>query len=492
MLEAAELGRKISKAEYREHVPKLREELIELQLRLRDARFTVVVMIDGDDRWGCNEVLNLLHEWLDPRHLEANAFDEPTDEERERPLFWRYWRALPSHGRIGTFLRGWTMQAIVDRLRERLDEDGLDRMIRRIGSFEAALVADGALLIKFWLHLPPAERERRLKASRKDRDKLWGISKADWKIHENYEHARPIAEKVLRGTDRAEAPWHIVESTDREYRNLKVAETLRGILGRRLDTALQGSAAGKPAAPSRTPRDPVTLLDQVDLSREMPREGYERALARWQARLHRGARQAKDAGVSSVLVFEGWDAAGKGGVIRRLTAAMDAPLYRVVRIGAPTPEESAYHYLWRFWRRLPRAGRMQIFDRSWYGRVLVERVEGFASEGEWRRAYSEINDFEEQLCEHAVVLLKFWLHIDPDEQLRRFRAREETPFKRHKITEEDYRNRARRQDYELSAGEMIECTSSEYAPWHLVAANDKRWARIEVLKTVCRALEKAL
>jgi polyphosphate kinase 2 (PPK2 family) len=193
-----------------------------------------------------------------------------------------------------------------------------------------------------------------------------------------------------------------------------------------------------------------------------------------------------------VLLFEGWDAAGKGGVIRRITAAMDPELYHVVPIAAPTEEECARHYLWRFWRYLPRAGRVLIFDRSWYGRVLVERVEGLTPALAWQRAYSEINDFEQQLYHHGMIVLKFWLHIDPDEQMKRFQTRQETPYKKYKLTEEDYRNREKWRDYERAVHDMVERTSTIYAPWHLVASNDKRWARICVLRTYCRALKQRL
>ncbi len=224
----------------------------------------------------------------------------------------------------------------------------------------------------------------------------------------------------------------------------------------------------------------------------MTDEAYEKKLRRYQETLARLTRKSGKHGLSAVLAFEGWDAAGKGGVIRRLTKPLDSARYRVIPIAAPTEEERAHHYLWRFWRRLPRAGHWTIFDRSWYGRVLVERLEGFATEEEWRRAYAEINEFEEMLVRRGVLLLKFWIHISPEEQLRRFKAREKVPFKKYKITAEDYRNRDRWNAYELAADEMIQRTSGSYARWNLVSGNDKRWARIQVLKTTCRELRAAL
>ncbi len=230
----------------------------------------------------------------------------------------------------------------------------------------------------------------------------------------------------------------------------------------------------------------------MDLSKQLEKDDYEKKLHRLWGRLAELSEKAHKTGMSSVFAFEGWDAAGKGGAIRRLTRAMDAAHYRVIPIAAPTDEELAHHYLWRFWRHVPRAGHVAIFDRSWYGRVLVERIEAFAAEDEWKRAYAEINDFEGQLADRGVLVLKFWIHLSEEEQLRRFKAREKVPFKKYKITPDDYRNRERRNDYELAANEMIQRTSTQYAKWHLVAANDKRWARIEVLKTVCRSMAKAL
>ena len=193
-----------------------------------------------------------------------------------------------------------------------------------------------------------------------------------------------------------------------------------------------------------------------------------------------------------VAVFEGNDGAGKGSSIRRVTSALDARCYDNVSVAAPTEEECAQPYLWRFWRHLPRRGRFTFFDRSWYGRVLVERIEGFCSEADWMRAYSEINDFESRLSRHETVVVKFWLAISKDEQLRRFKQREKTPFKRFKITDEDWRNREKWDAYETAVCDMVDRTSTAGAPWTLVEANNKYFARIKVLKTLCAAVEAAL
>jgi polyphosphate kinase 2 (PPK2 family) len=228
------------------------------------------------------------------------------------------------------------------------------------------------------------------------------------------------------------------------------------------------------------------------MTKSLTKEEYSEKLKKYQARLNLLHRKARSKKISTILVFEGWDAAGKGGAIRRTTAALDARDYQVIPIAAPTDEELAHHYLWRFWRHLGRAGRVTIFDRSWYGRVLVERIEGFAGEKEWRRSYAEINNFERELVEHGIVLLKFWVNITKDEQEARFKARQEISYKRWKLTEEDWRNRERWDDYEIAVNDMVGQTSTRIAPWVLVEGNCKRYSRIKVLKTICSRLEERL
>jgi polyphosphate:AMP phosphotransferase len=493
MFDAVELGKKVGKAGYREQVPALRTRLLNLQFDLREREFPLVVLLSGNDRVACNEVLNLMHEWMDPRHVQAAAWAEVTDEERRRPLFWRYWRLMPPRGSIGVFLHAWTAEAIVRRLMKQIDDAGYARLLEHARSLERELVADGASIVKLWFHLPEKRMKRRLEsAAAGEEPRMLMTRKESRTLLRRYDRFVELMEDAVRSTSAPEAPWQLIESTDARHRNLAAMRLIEDELTRRL--------AEKPARPRRVRRkkkaagvaDPLTVLDRVDLAAALGKDKYEKALRRWQKKLGRLARRAHHARLATVLVFEGWDAAGKGGLIRRMTAAMDASFYRVIPIAAPTDEERARHYLWRFWRQLPRDGYFTIFDRSWYGRVMVERVEGFAREEEWKRAYSEINDFEEQICEHGTVLLKFWLHIDPDEQLARFKAREQTPFKQYKITDEDYRNRERWSEYEQAVDEMIARTDGKRAPWHVLAANDKRWARVEGLRILCRSLSRAL
>jgi polyphosphate:AMP phosphotransferase len=501
MLEAVEIGSRLSKEEYEKRKPELREDLVLLQNRFRSSGRSMLIVVGGDDRPGCDEVINLLNSWLDPRFVETNAFGEPTAEELARPRFWRYWRVLPARGRIGVFSGEWTLRAIVDRLRGKDDEDDFRPRIERIRRFEDMLADDGTIILKFWLHMPRKQLKKRLKEAEKDRAKYPRSREVDRMVYKRYDRVMEIAEEAIEKTSTGHAPWIAVESVCDRHRDVSVAEAIRDALRAHLDGEGSSGKAAKTAKavkavnadrPKGRRRNPHTILDEVDLSKRLSDAKYDDLLAREQARLHELALKLVRKGRSAVLVFEGWDAAGKGGAVRRLVEALYAQMYRIVPIAAPSEEERAHHYLWRFWRHLPGAGRVLIFDRSWYGRVLVERVEGFASREEWGRAYDEINDFEEQMVERGWLVSKFWVHISKDEQLRRFKERESTAFKRFKITEEDFRNRKRWNDYEVAVNEMVARTSTPSARWHIVPGNDKKYARIHVLRTVADGLKRIL
>jgi polyphosphate:AMP phosphotransferase len=473
MFEAAELGRKTDKAEYEAALPELRSRLLAAQRALRNTGRAVIIIVSGVEGAGKSEVVNRLHEWLDARGLTTHAFWRDSDETRERPRYWRFWRALPPRGTIGILFGSWYTQPIIDRVFEKSRRADLDRELQRIVSFERMLIEDGAVIIKLWFHLPKDEAKRKRK-----KDSVFG------RFAKMYDSFAAVSERAIRMTDTADAPWRIVEATDQRFRDLTVG---RIVLESLENLPARGTRpAEETALPSGEKKD--TVLDGVDLSGTITPKKYERDLEKLQSEVAKRAWKAWDKGRSTVILFEGWDAAGKGGAIRRLIAPIDARLYRVISIAAPTDEERAQQYLWRFWRQLPRDGAITLYDRSWYGRVLVERVEGFARTDEWSRAYHEINDFEEQLVEHGMVLVKFWLHISREEQLRRFEERQRIAFKQHKITDEDWRNREKWEPYELAVHDMISRTSSAIAPWTIVAANDKRLARVQVLETVVDAL----
>jgi len=498
MFETAELGRKVSKEEYEKEVPGLRVALLQAQEKLKSAKFPVLILVNGADGTGKGEVVNLLHEWMDPRFLLTYTFAAPSEEEAQRPEFWRFWRALPPKGRIGIFFGSWYTRPILQRAYGETRRRDLEADVQRIRAFEKELVDDGYLIIKFWFHLRKKDQKARMKELEDDPATSWRVTKTDWKHFKMYDRFREICEDVVRQTSTGDAPWHVVEARDRRFQSLTVGRTLLDLIGKCLGAAAPAPAplpraGGRAERPGGRPGErTVSILDKLDLTLKVPDRKYDEELPRLQGRLNRLVRQAKQEGRSSILLFEGWDAAGKGGAIRRVAGALDARDYRVVSFAAPTEEERAHHYLWRFWRHLPGGGRVLIFDRSWYGRVLVERVEGFAKPPEWARAYEEINDFEDQLAEHGYVFLKYFLHISPAEQLRRFKEREGTPWKRFKITEEDYRNRAKWDAYEEAVNEMVERTSTEAAPWTLVESNDKRHTRLKVLGAFCDRLEKEL
>ncbi len=506
MFRTAELGRKVPKTEFKAREITLRQELLEAQQDLRNLgnKFPVILVFAGVDGAGKGETVNILNEWMDPRWLVTRAYGEPSDEERERPEYWRYWRDLPPNGQIGMFLSSWYSQPVLDRAYGLINEAEFDEKLDRVIAFENELAADGAIILKFWMHLGREAQKKRLKTLGKDPLLHWRVTEKDWQHWRMYDEFIDAAERTIMRTSTGEAPWSIVEGGDANYRSLTVGESLRDTLRKRIDAARleaelkqQVKAAEIPAEPEAAQQEPasesvLTVLDTLDMSLHLTKQKYKKELKELQARLNLLHRRAREENVSAVLVFEGPDAAGKGGAIRRITAALDSRNYQVTPIAAPTDEERAHHYLWRFWRHVSRAGRFTLFDRSWYGRVLVERVEGFATEAEWRRAYAEINDFEEQLTQHGIVLLKFWVHISKDEQLARFKAREETPHKRWKLTDEDWRNREKWDDYALAVNDIVEHTSTRTAPWILVEGNDKLYARTKVIRSLCDALEKAL
>jgi AMP-polyphosphate phosphotransferase len=489
MFEAAELGHEISKAEYEKEVPLLRAGLLQAQRDLMAARVPLVLIVSGADGAGKSETVNRLHEWFDPRGLETNVFGPLTEEERDRPAYWRFWLSLPARGRVGMFFGSWYTDPIIRRTYRQSGGADFDRSLSRIEFFEQQLAQDGALIVKLWLHLSKKAQKKRLTKLEGDPKTRWRVGPTDWKHFKLYDRFVKYSEEALQRTDTGFAPWNVIEATDDRYREIAVGRTVLDAIKARLSEKKAETALPKKAVSAG---DVVSVLDRVDLKQTISSKDYDRKLAQLQGKLNRLARAAWEKKVSSVLVFEGWDAAGKGGTIRRLTSAMDARLYRVVPIAAPTDEERAHQYLWRFWRHIPRAGRVTIFDRSWYGRVLVERVEGFAREDEWKRSFQEINEFEDQLVEHGTMVTKFWVHISKDEQLRRFKERQKTEFKQYKITDEDWRNRKQWEAYEGAINEMVVRTSTRGAPWVIVAGNDKRFARIQVLETVCGRLEKAL
>lgn len=492
MFESAELGHRIDKKSYDKEVSALREALLEAQIEMAKlAKFQVIILVGGVDGAGRGETVNLLNAWMDPRYLQTHGMGDPSDEELDRPMMWRFWRELPPKGRIGIFLGSWYTQPIISRVYRQSKVADLDQSLESAKRLETMLADEGALILKFWMHLSRDKQKKRLKLLEADPKTRWRVTKRDWAHFKLYDKFYVVSESVIRHTSTAEAPWTIVEGFDANYRSLTVGKTILDVIRKRLDTI--GKEVPEISAPPPLPSiDNLDILKTLDLGQKISKQDYLNELERFQGKLALLTRSAKFKNITVITMFEGNDAAGKGGAIRRITGALDARYYNVIPISAPTEEERAQPYLWRFWRHIPRRARMTIFDRSWYGRVLVERVEKFCSEADWMRAYSEINDFEAQLVRHNIIVVKFWLSISKDEQLKRFKARKAIAFKHFKLTPDDWRNRDKWDEYEQAVCDMVDRTSTEISPWTLIEANDKYFARIKVLKTLCQRIETAI
>jgi polyphosphate:AMP phosphotransferase len=507
MFESAELGHKVDNATYDKQTKKLRPELLQAQYDLLACKaFPVVVLVNGVDGAGKGETVNLLNEWLDPRHIRSTAFGPPSEEEKMRPPMWRFWRALPPKGKIGVLFGNWYTDPINGRVEHELSGSELPAAIERVRRFERLLTDDGALIVKLWFHLSKKAMKKRLEELESDKLTRWRVTKDDWKNFDHYDRFAKISERVLRETSSGDAPWVVIDGSDPNYRAITAAKTLLGAINGRLAEARAVGVADKRAARRKrtgaadasTEAGPVfeavdtsLILKELKFEERLSKEKYQTKIVKVQGDLAKLTRTSKMREHSVVVVFEGMDAAGKGGAIRRVTGALDARQYEVVPVAAPSDDERAQPYLWRFWKNIPHLGRLTIFDRSWYGRVLVERVEGFATQASWTRAYAEINDFEEQLTEAGAIVVKVWLAITKEEQLRRFEEREHTKFKQYKITPDDWRNRKKWDDYIVAGGDMIDRTSTSFAPWHVIEANDKHLARVRVIEAISERMKLA-
>ncbi len=491
MLETVDLQASLDKNEYKDAMAALDLRLAQLQRKLREIGRPVRIVFEGWDASGKGSVLNRLLQPMDPRGFKVYHVAPPTALEQMFPPMRRYWLMLPSYGRIAIFNHSWYRQVFNARVEAEASEEdrqtNLKESFEHIRVFERQLADNGALILKFFLHISKKEQKKRFKQLKKDPAFAWKVGKAERWQNKNYDAYLAAAEDMLRETSTPYAPWTLVSATDYKFRDVQVAETLCAAFEQAVEVTPRATTTLHYNAPRR-----ISPLDRVDLTLEMDKEEYKQRLPELQAELRRLQHLCFLNRTPVVLVYEGWDAAGKGGNIRRLTQELDPRGYEVIPVGAPEGEEKQHHYLWRFWRALPKAGHITIFDRSWYGRVLVERVEGFATDDQWNRAYREINEFETQLVEYGAVVQKFWLHISKEEQLQRFESRQQTDYKQWKITDEDWRNRERWDDYWVAVSDMIDRSSTARAPWTIIEANDKRYARVKVLETVISGLKRRL
>ena len=519
MLEKVDLTKKISKEEYKEKMPQLESKLGRLQRECKALGIPVLIVFEGFGAAGKGLQIGHLIQSMDPRGFEVHPFKNETEEERMHPFMWRFWTKTPARGRIAIFDGSWYRKVLIDRFEKRTKAKDLPAAFHSINSFEQQLADDGNLIIKLFLDIDKKEQKKRFDKLAKNKETAWRVSQGDRERNAHYDEYAALMEDMLFNTDTDYAPWTIVESMDRRFATLKIYTTVIKAMADQIEKVQQQNIAKAVEKADKAEAEgvvrkketngdeieeiareadaqmkdlQVSILSKADLSLSYTREEYKEKLDKLQKKMDKLHGELYRRRIPVVLGFEGWDAGGKGGAIKRLTAKMDARGYVVNPTASPNDIEKAHHYLWRFWRAMPKDGHVAIFDRTWYGRVMVERIEGFCTTEEWKRAYKEINDMEKDLYNAGAIVIKFWMHIDKDEQERRFKERQENPEKQWKITDEDWRNREKWDQYEDAVNEMLMRTSTDYAPWVVVEGNSKYYARVKVLQTVVDAIEKRL
>jgi len=495
MLSSFELKNPMTKEEYKAVAEGLRADLSLLQHQIRDAKIPVIILFEGWGAAGKGTLISDVLQNLDPRSFKVHSTLPPTEEEKRRPWLHRHWCGIPEKGRMSILDRSWYPEASISRAEDGLsDREALSRFAQ-INVFERQLTDNGYVILKFFLHISKKKQKKRLDALASRSETAWRATKVDWKRHKEYDRYFSLFDEMLEATSTVYAPWHILSGQEHYAARYSLYRIIIDTLHEALDkkAAASPKVSKRPTAPRSVPGFTLVNMPKlaaVTLDKTLEPEAYKELLKKRQKKLSELHNVLYKEKIPVIIAYEGWDAAGKGGNIKRLTAALDPRGYEVVPIASPTPTELAHHYLWRFWQHIPKDGHVAVFDRTWYGRLMVERLEGFATEEEWKRAYREINEFEHTLHEWGAIILKFWLHIDKDEQLRRFKEREAIPEKNWKITPEDWRNRDKWDAYEVAVNDMLRLTSTDFAPWTIVESQDKKYGRIKTIDAFIDAVEK--
>ena len=488
MLKDFARANKPEKDEIKLHMAEEQAKLATNQMRIKEAKVPVMVIFEGWGSAGKGSVLSRVIKEMDPRFFQVATMDaKPTEDEARHPFLWRYMVEIPEEGHFKFFDTCWMEEVTSVRARGELDDDAYNKRIDSINMCERQLVDNGYLVMKFFFHIGQKEQRRRLDALKADKNTSWRVDDDDYWENDHYNICLNVNDEYLRDTNRSSAPWYIIDARDRTWATLQVLE----FINRGIDVAIHNRGIAAPLRQNVFPLKKTIPLARIPLDKTITDDEYHTQLKALHQRLDELHNVIYRMRIPVVICYEGWDAAGKGGNIKRITSALDPRGYIVHPIASPEPHEKARHYLWRFWNRLPKSGHIAIFDRTWYGRVMVERLEGFCSENDWQRAYNEINEFEKELVDSGVVVIKFWVQIDSETQLARFTDRQNTPEKQWKITEEDWRNREKWDQYEQAVDEMLRKTNTTFAPWHVLESVDKRYARIKALRIVTEALEKA-
>ncbi len=471
-----------------QEIKQAREKLAAFQTQIKAAKLPVMVIFEGWGAAGKGSVIGRVIRNIDPRFFAVKTMGQPTAEEMRYPFLYRYMKEIPEAGKFAFFDSFWLEEIISQWYLGEINDEDYVRRVRSINTAERSLTNNGYLVMKFFFHISKKEQKRRLRALYADKNTRWRVSEKDLDENTYYNEFLEMVDQYLDDTNRSAAPWYIIDARDKKWAELQVLR----FLNQGIDTALKNHALAAPILQNVFPLNRTPLLSEIDLEdKTLTDEEYKKELNSLQKKLSELHYKLYRKKIPVIIAYEGWDAAGKGGNIKRITAALDPRGYQVLPIASPEPHEKARHFLWRFWTRLPKDGHIAIFDRTWYGRVMVERLEGFCSENDWQRAYNEINEFEKELADWGAVVIKFWVQIDNKTQLERFTDRQNTPEKQWKITDEDWRNREKWDQYEDAVNEMLQKTNTTFAPWYILESNDKKYARVKALRIVVDALKKA-
>lgn len=477
------------KEELKTRLSDARNQLYDLQMKIKEHKVPVLALFEGWGTAGKGSTIGKVIRNIDPRFFKVVTMSEPTAEEQRYPFLYRYFKHIPEQGKFTFLDSGWMEQICRERLEEKTDEKEYGSRIESIRRFERQLTDNGYLVLKFFMHIDQEEQKKREERLLEHKDTRWRVSEFDRWENAHYKKCVKVFSRYMSDTNASTSPWYIIDASERKWAELQVLETMIS----NIQVALQNQAHSVPILQNVFPLEQIPRLSEIELKdKELEEAEYKTELKKLQSELGELHNRLYRKRIPVIITYEGWDAAGKGGNIKRITEALDPRGYEVHPIASPEPHEKARHYMWRFWTRLPKSGHIAIFDRTWYGRVMVERLEGFCSENDWRRAYNEINEFEKELKEWGAVIIKFWVQIDKDTQLERFEERQNTPEKQWKITDEDWRNREKWDDYEVAVDEMLQKTNTSFAPWHVLESVDKKYARIKALKIVIEEIQKAL
>ena len=482
-------GETPEKEELKQQLDAARKKLYDLQMKIKEHKLPVLVLFEGWGASGKGSTIGKVIKNIDPRFFKVATMSTPTAEDLRYPFLYRYFKQIPEAGKFTFLDSGWMEQTTQEVLRKELTGEDYEKRIESIRRFERQLTDNGYLVLKFFMQIDKEEQKFRMDKLCSSQDTRWRVSEFDKWQQEHYRKCEKVYDRYLKDTNASTSPWYIIDARDKKWAELQVMDTLVSSI----EVALQNQSHSVPILQNIFPLVKMPKLADVELAgKTIDDEEYEKELKKLQSKLSELHNRLYRKRIPVIITYEGWDAAGKGGNIKRITGALDPRGYEVHPIASPEPHEKARHYLWRFWTRLPKDGHIAIFDRTWYGRVMVERLEGFCSENDWKRAYNEMNEFEKELSDWGAVIIKFWVQIDKDTQLARFNDRQNNPEKQWKITDEDWRNREKWDQYEEAVNEMLKKTSTAYAPWHILESVDKKYARIKALKIVIKELEKAL